>query len=422
MNDDGTLQDDNGNKFRCCSRKPIGRGTFAEVFVGEWLNSPIGPPQKVAIKQFYLTKQTLKRALATEINIMQGLDHPNIVKLIAVVTDHTDDNERLWVVMELCEGGDFRNFLKDPANPDKQRRLSEKWARKYMQDILNGLRYLRSKQIIHRDLKPHNLLMTKNRQNIKISDFGFARILGSDALEATMCGTPLYMSPQVLSGERYDSKADLWSVGVILYEMLCGVRPFRDVNDIIALTHKVINEPIQFPKNVIVSRECRKMLTELLKKDDKQRIDWDNFFNHEWFTIQLDTTTTTLVPKSAPIAIPQQQRQQPQPQSKFQHNIITNYMDRVAISAPQLNTQNSITANRSFYNNNESAEYPTSVSVFATTPHGGSEPNTSTFGNFSSSDDDNVPSIKEKKGVGRSISNMFYTSVGLIKDSFQTGL
>lgn len=415
------LQDINGNKFRC-SNKKIGRGTFAEVFLGHWLNPPTGPtgppasPIKVAIKQFYLSKQTLQRTLTTEINIMRDMDHPNIVKMIAVITGKDDDDattdSKLWVIMELCEGGDFRSFLKDPVNDEKQRRLSEKWARKYMEQIANGLRYLRSKQIIHRDLKPHNLLMTKDRQTIKIADFGFARILGSDALEATMCGTPLYMSPQVLRGEQYSSKADLWSVGVILYEMLCGVKPFRDVNDIVALTQKVSNEPIRFPKSVQITRECRKLLVELLKKDEKQRIEWENFFNHEWFTISI-TSAVTIIPKSTPIPIPA-----PASASSPNTRIITNYMDQFnhAVSAPALQQHHPIQLVSSMSINQSDQSFFTTT---ATTPYGGSEPQL--FGPDSSDSGSQQP-VNGQPKISRSISNIFSTGFGLLKDSFQTGL
>lgn len=443
---DEILKDKDGKEFRCLRNlKKLGRGTFADVFRGEWINPPNNSEVvKVAIKEFYLNKQTLKRALETEITIMQSLDHPNIVKLISVIAvekkENIDDSfevncqtsteDKLWVILEFCEGGDFKTFLKDTKNSPKQQRLSEKWARIYMKQIAEGLRYLRSKNIIHRDLKPHNLLMTKDHKTIKIADFGFARILGSEALEATVCGSPLYMAPEVLRGEEYNSKADLWSVGVILYEMLCGVRPFQDVSNIIALRQKVDHDPIQFPKRIIISRECRRLLVHLLQKDHRRRIEWQEFFDHEWFEKELVLPPQQIGPRpqgvpasTAPMAIPGSQQQQ-----GIRLNIVTNYMERLS-SAPQLTratafsppTRNSVSITPG------DRDIASSMFVPATTPYGGSDP----FGAASSMPADDSSSMgttptarppqRGLSSVSQSLSEVFSTGYGLLKDSFHTG-
>jgi serine/threonine protein kinase len=138
-----TLTDDDGRQFRKSSKR-LGEGTFAEVFLGEWLNPPPAQRSKtskrtlVAIKQFYLSKQTLDKALETEIDIMREMKHPRILRLITVVfmraspeVDDDEDDEddvfflppedRLWIVLEYCGGGDFGKFIKG-------HRLSEKWS------------------------------------------------------------------------------------------------------------------------------------------------------------------------------------------------------------------------------------------------------------------------------------------------------
>jgi len=447
---DEILRDKDGKEFRCLRNlKKLGRGTFADVWQGEWLNPAASEVVKVAIKEFYLNKQTLKRALETEITIMQSLDHPNIVKLISVIAvekklniddsfeantlgHQSSSEDKLWVILEFCEGGDFKTFLKDTKNSPKQQRLSEKWARIYMKQIAEGLRYLRSKNIIHRDLKPHNLLMTKDHKTIKIADFGFARILGSEALEATVCGSPLYMAPEILRGEEYNSKADLWSVGVILYEMLCGVRPFQDVSNIIALRQKVDHDPIQFPKRITISRECRRLLIQLLQKDHRRRIEWQDFFDHEWFEKedilppqQIGPRPQGLPASTAPVSIPRQQQ-------GLRLNIVPNYMERLS-SAPQLTN-----APRVFSPPVVSVtpvERASSMFVPSTTPYGGSDPFGAGFGLAADDDDDDdasatpsgtaaPPPRAPQRGlssVSQSLSEVFSTGYGLLKDSFQTG-
>jgi serine/threonine protein kinase len=463
---DNVLKDKDGKEFRCFRGiKKLGRGTFADVYQGEWINPPDNIPIKVAIKEFYLNKQTLRRALETEITIMQTLDHPNIVKLVSVIAiekkvdDSYDsfvgdnvDEDKLWVILEFCEGGDFKTFLKDTKNSPKQQRLSEKWARIYMKQIAEGLRYLRSKNIIHRDLKPHNLLMTKDHKTIKIADFGFARILGSEALEATVCGSPLYMAPEVLRGEEYNSKADLWSVGVILYEMLCGVRPFQNVNDIYTLKQMVDQAPIQFPKRIVITRECKRLLGQLLQKDHRKRIEWTDFFEYEWFEkeIALPPISSMARPQGLPAStapVPIQQPQTPLAQKGVRLNIVNNYMERLSsapvgsrvFSPPIRNNSMSVTPS-------DQDTIASSMFVPATTPYGGSDP----FGsmpiggagaeNSQSSDNiflcgpqsQSVPakptrttSLPPKGGlassVSQSLSDIFKTGYSLIQDSFQHG-
>lgn len=444
-----TLTDQQGRRFKKTSRK-LGRGTFAQVWLGEWLNPPPPPsspspsttttkgdddgsPFYVAIKEFFLSKQTLDKALETEIEIMKQLKHPNIVSLISVIyirtTSAEDDDEggsmefdggmtespedRLWVVLEFCSGGDFRNFLINKKSGQKQR-LSEKWACKFLLQIIEGLKYLRSRDIVHRDLKPHNLLLsTKSRDKcIKIADFGFARIVGSEALADTMCGTPLYMAPEVLKGDEYNSKADLWSVGVILYEMLCAERPFKDVRSIVALQKTVEKDPIMFPRRVIISVECRDLLQRLLIKDPRQRIEWEDFFEHPWLKTDWENPPAPPVTRGAPKA------SAPITIQPITRGIVRNYTAIPPSSAPvgRSPPPPPLRASVSFSTTPGSGGEPgSSVFVHASTPHGGSEPFGGESGVGMQSTTPGANSFK------KTISDVFSTSFGLLKDSLKSG-
>ena len=129
-------------------------------------------------------------------------------------------NNNMYIVTEYCEDGDLRNFIK------RKRRVSEAEALKILRDIMNGFKYLCNHEIIHRDLKPANILIHNGR--CKISDFGFAKNLefGESTILRSVVGTPLYMSPQILSKQSYTNKSDLWSVGLIFYEMIYGQTPW----------------------------------------------------------------------------------------------------------------------------------------------------------------------------------------------------
>jgi serine/threonine-protein kinase ULK/ATG1 len=147
---------------------------------------------------------------------------------------------RLYLVLEFCAGGDLAAWLarRGPA--------CEATALHFLRHLAAGLAELRRLHIVHRDLKPHNLLLCPAPRGggdaggeraalptLKIADFGFARALGPGAgLADTLCGSPLYMAPEVLACRRYDAKADLWSVGAILWEMLVGAPPYGGANHV----------------------------------------------------------------------------------------------------------------------------------------------------------------------------------------------
>ena len=172
------------------------------------------------------------------------LEHPNIVKLYDVIYDY--DNHTIYLIMEHCDG-DFTTF-------QKRRAIKEKFIQRYMRQFRDGLKYLIDNKIFHRDLKPHNILIKNNI--IKISDFGLAKevsnITNKNVLKHTYCGSPMYMAPEMINYQKYDTRSDLWSIGVVIYEMITGTPPFH-VKDFTQLKNKM-TEKIVLPdkyKNLI---------------------------------------------------------------------------------------------------------------------------------------------------------------------------
>jgi len=150
-----------------------------------------------------------------------------------------------------------------------------------MTQIASGLYYLHSLNLIHRDLKPHNILLSKNG-NIKIADFGFVKDYTENSMFDTLCGSPIYMAPEILQHKKYDAKVDLWSIGVILYEMLSAEPPFMASNHI-QLLKTIETTKFKFQKNIIISADCINIIECLLVVDPKERISFDNFFKHPFF-------------------------------------------------------------------------------------------------------------------------------------------
>eukprot|EP00350_Pseudokeronopsis_sp_OXSARD2_P000617 CAMPEP_0170540916 /NCGR_PEP_ID=MMETSP0211-20121228/810_1 /TAXON_ID=311385 /ORGANISM="Pseudokeronopsis sp., Strain OXSARD2" /LENGTH=212 /DNA_ID=CAMNT_0010843473 /DNA_START=58 /DNA_END=696 /DNA_ORIENTATION=+ len=197
----------------------LGQGSFAKVQRGT--NKKTG--EKVAIK--IIAKEALeledKIALQNEIDILTQVDHPNIVKLYEIFEDETT----YYLVMELMTGGELFDQIMEKEF------YSEKEAAETIRPIIDAIQYCHSLNIIHRDIKPENLLYSsKNPEKaiIKVSDFGLARYISVKTLATTTCGTPGYVAPEILEQKPYGKECDYWSIGVVLYILLCGFPPFYD--------------------------------------------------------------------------------------------------------------------------------------------------------------------------------------------------
>lgn len=169
--------------------------------------------------------------------ILSQIDHPNIVKLYEIY----DSKDKFYMVMELMVGGELFDRIVEKEC------YSEKLASDTIRPVIDAIRYCHAMGISHRDLKPENLLYDKGEDDsiIKISDFGLARVVSNDVM-TTACGTPGYVAPEVLIGKGYEYYCDYWSIGVILYVLLCGYPPFyEDTNE--ELFEKIKNADFDFP-------------------------------------------------------------------------------------------------------------------------------------------------------------------------------
>jgi serine/threonine protein kinase len=247
-------------------RRRIGKGSFSTIYKC----SHNVTNKTYALKEITIDKNKNKISIKREFEIMRKLNHENIVKIHDVIIDTQLNN--IYFIMDYYEYGDLSNFL-------KKQPLKEKFTRKYMKQLSNGLKYLLDNNILHRDLKPQNILLSKN-YDIKITDFGFATYYTKDTIINTLCGSPMYMAPEIITKNGYDYKSDLWSVGIILYEMIHGYTPFN-VQNFIELIKEIKK------KNIIikldVSESCKELIYSLCKTNPNERINWIEFFDHRWF-------------------------------------------------------------------------------------------------------------------------------------------
>jgi serine/threonine protein kinase len=269
-------------KYELC--KQIGEGSYGVVF--EAIDRKT--KEKRAIKFIDLKKfQNKSHYAETEVQIIQSLQaahHPNLITLYDV---SRIDSWTTAMVMELCTEDTLASFLK--KFPGK--RIDESQAKKFMQDIASSLSLLKSRNIIHRDLKPDNFLLTRTptgELQLKLADFGFAKQLSSfDELVPSIVGTPVYVAPEIWRQLPYTSKSDLWSVGVIFFEMLSGYKVFY-AQSIPALKRLIREKEVRYPPILFetCSPLCIDLLQGLLQKDPAKRITWDEFLNHEWLELE----------------------------------------------------------------------------------------------------------------------------------------
>ncbi|XP_022757643.1 serine/threonine-protein kinase ATG1a-like [Durio zibethinus] len=252
----------------------IGSGSFAVV----WKSRHRQHGSEVAVKEIdkKLLSSKVSENLLKEISILSTIHHPNIIHFFEAI----QTADRIFLVLEYCDGGDLAAYI------HKHGKVSEEVARHFMRQLAAGLQVLQEKHLIHRDLKPQNLLLSTKGATLqlKIGDFGFARSLTPQDLADTLCGSPLYMAPEIIQNQKYDAKADLWSVGAILFQLVTGKPPF-DGNTQLQLFQNILRSTeLQFPEGAIeeLHPDCVDLCRSLLRHNPVERLTFREFFNHKF--------------------------------------------------------------------------------------------------------------------------------------------
>mmetsp|Transcript_10010 Transcript_10010/g.29563 ORF Transcript_10010/g.29563 Transcript_10010/m.29563 type:complete len:332 (-) Transcript_10010:498-1493(-) len=252
--------------------KHLGSGNFAEV--KECTRKSDG--MKCAVKIIDKSKVgDMQDAVDSEIEIMRSMNHPNIIKLFAIY----DEKKKMNLVMELVTGGELFDRIVERGS------YTESDAAKLVAQLCTALAYLHTKGIVHRDLKPENLLYADPSPDasIKLADFGLAKLVNGANVMQTACGTPGYVAPEILANKGYGLEVDMWSVGVILYILLCGFPPFYE-DELPALFKQIMSGRFDFPSPWWdnISNDAKGLVNSLLIVDPKKRLSAEQVLAHKW--------------------------------------------------------------------------------------------------------------------------------------------
>ena len=251
----------------------LGAGSFGKVFFAK---DKMNEKFELAIKcinKKHLDKEELEN-LQNEVKLMQQVDHPNIVRYYETY----DDKKFLYLCMELCNGGELLSKM------EKDSMYNEPKAAEIMNKLFRALNHCHADNIIHRDIKPENI-MWGNDGEVKLIDFGFAIKMQLKKARMDIAGTPYYIAPEVLNGV-YGKECDTWSTGVVLYQMMTGLRPF-DGNSQEEVFGLIQAGDYKFPKQPELSEQVKDLITRMLIVDPAKRITVAAALKHPWFGTNL---------------------------------------------------------------------------------------------------------------------------------------
>ncbi|CAM0140953.1 unnamed protein product [Umbelopsis sp. WA50703] len=246
----------------------IGTGQFGRAYVAQEKKSKHVAALKILQKDEIQMAQVVSY-LKREIEIHGHLRHPNILRLYG----YFHDDQHVYMVLEYASNGDLYQLLR------QKKRLSERQAALYIAQIAEGLLYLHNLNVTHRDIKPENILIGREGV-LKLADFGWA-IHDPNPKRRTFCGTLDYLPPEMVESQPHDHRVDVWSLGVLCYELLVGTPPFEDLDEGYTVTYeKILNVQYTFP--AYVSELAQKFVQKLLKRKPNDRLPLSEIHHDPW--------------------------------------------------------------------------------------------------------------------------------------------
>ena len=220
-----------------------------------------------------------------EIEIMYRVHHPNVVKLFG----HFEDNKYCYFIMEYIPGGNVYNLV--PKNGIKT--VPTKTIVSIMKDVISAVYFLHhmTPPIIHRDIKPENVVLDQNMR-AKLTDFGWSNYMQGDMKRTTVCGTPVYLAPEIINNRGHDEKVDIWCIGVLLFELLTGISPFQG-NDVQTIKYNINRLNIAWQRDM--DRYAVDLIRRILKYNPEERISLEQMLLHPFITKYFPNAISCLI-------------------------------------------------------------------------------------------------------------------------------
>ncbi|XP_028399772.1 serine/threonine-protein kinase Nek1-like [Dendronephthya gigantea] len=239
----------------------IGRGGSGKVFLVRSKKDQ----RQYALKQIILNKSNTRESVLKEARILSKLKHPHIVTCNNFFFD--DLEEHLYIVQDYCDGGNLQDKIFEMK--EKNVNIKEDQLMQWFVQVTMAVQHIHANKILHRDLKTQNIFLTK-RGLIKIGDFGIAKVMENTLdMAETCCGTPCYLSPELCQDVPYTSKADIWALGCLLYE-LCSLRPAFSAGNIVSLFYKIVSGNVE-PIPSVYSQDITNLISQIMSKNPEDR-------------------------------------------------------------------------------------------------------------------------------------------------------
>ena len=258
-------------------KKEIGSGSFGRVYLATHVKTNVDYAIKVIDKRNKINIEG-KPYFRREIEIMSKIRHPNCVRLFG----NFEDENYCYFIMEYIPGGNLFTLMSNNRNIG----LNIYLVASIVRDLASAIYYLHNMDppIIHRDIKPENILLTNNTK-IKLTDFGWSNYINFEGEQrSTLCGTPIYLAPEMIQNSGHDKHVDIWCLGVLLFELLTGIPPFIGQNRIL-LMKNIINVNISWPMppRLPLDPDAKDLISKILKKNPNERISLENMIKHNFF-------------------------------------------------------------------------------------------------------------------------------------------
>ena len=265
--------------------KELGTGSYGRVLLVQHNKTKAKYALKAIDKKKILINDEDKQQFIREVEIMYKVHHPNVVKLFG----HFEDNTYCYLLMEYVQGGELFAYIPQNGKP----KISTQQIASIIRDVISAIYFMHhmNPPIMHRDIKPENILVTTNMQ-AKLSDFGWSNYIQPGDKRNSICGTPIYLAPEMINGTGHDEKVDIWSIGVLLFELLTGDQAWAGDN-VETVKYNICNLKISWPEDIDIL--AVDLISQILTIDPDERISLSDILNHSFFTQYFSDPTSCLI-------------------------------------------------------------------------------------------------------------------------------